>query len=270
MPAIRLPRAFVFAPLCIGSLSDVDVAAAQATRDQSRLVIGVSVGYIGGGDLWSVGAQPILSRTEAIDVFSLDRRVRSNVTFNGHGTWFKGANVGFTGEVSYMGLGTEDSCRLVAASGDALNRLACLAINGNDRPASAVSLGAGVVFRPASRASLQPYARAIAGMAIMPRSVVQTVGTIGVFGDSIFTVYATDKSANARPVGTLAVGLATSATPGYQFRLELRNSWVLLPTITGPTAFQGLVPATRSEWKALPSVVVGFDIVLEKRRGRRY
>jgi hypothetical protein len=256
--------------LLAGILSPITQAAAQATRDQSRLVIGVSAGYIGGVDLWSVVVQPILMRTKAIDVYALERRLRPNVTLTGHATWFKGANLGFTGEVSYIGLGTEDRCTLTVASGDPLNRLACLAINGNDRPASAVSVGGGVVFRPASRAFLQPYARAIGGIAIAPRSVVRTVGTIGIFGDTAFTVYAEENSADAKPIGTLAVGFATSASPGYQFRIELRNSWVRLPIVTGPTTFQGLVPPTQSEWKALPALVVGFDIVLEKRRGRRY
>ncbi len=253
-----------------GTISHVSLGTAQATRDQSRLVIGVSAGYIGGGDLWSVAAQPIVTRTEAIDVFSLDRRLRSNVTFVGHATWFKSANLGFTGEVSYLGLGTQDSCTLAIASGDPLNRLACRAINGNQRPASAVALGGGVVFRPASRAFLQPYGRAIGGIAIAPRSVVRTVGTIGAFGDTAFTVYAQDESPDTKLMGTLAFGLATSATPGYQFRIELRNSWVQLPIVTGPTTVQGLVPPTRTVWKALPSLVLGFDIVLEKRRGRRY
>ena len=58
-------------------------AAAQATGDQSRLVIGVAAGWIGGTELWSVPAQPILTTTEAVDVFGLKRRIRSNITFAG-------------------------------------------------------------------------------------------------------------------------------------------------------------------------------------------
>jgi hypothetical protein len=270
MPIGPLQRAVRATAVLAGIALYATPITAQATRDQSRLVIGVSAGYIGGTDLWSVSAQPIRTSTEAVDVYALERRLRPNVTLTGHATWFKSANLGFTGEVSYIGLGTEDKCRLSVASGDPLNRLACLAINGNQRPASAVSVGGGVVFRPASRAFLQPYARAVGGIAIAPRSVVRTVGTIGAFGDTVFSVYAEDNSSDSKLLGTLAVGLATSASPGYQFRIELRNSWIQLPIVTGPTAFQGLVPPTRTAWKALPSLVVGFDIVLEKRRGRRY
>jgi hypothetical protein len=245
-------------------------AASQATRDQSRLVLGVSAGYINGTDLWSVAEQPILTNTEATDVFSINRSLRSNVTFIGQATWYSGANLGFTGEIAYLGLGTRDSCKLVAASGDPLNRLACRTLDGNERPASAVSLGVGVNFRPASRAFLQPYLRAVTGLALAPRSTVRTVATIGQFGDTAFTIYPGNNGTSTKLAGTVGAGFATSATPGYQFRVELRNTWVQLPIVTGATPFQGEIPPTRTVWKALPSLLVGFDIVLEKRRGRRY
>lgn len=244
--------------------------AAQATRDQSRLVLGVSVGYIGGTDLWSVAEQPIITNTEATDVFRLKRSLRSNVSVIGQATWYSSANLGFTGEMAYLGLGTRDSCGLVAASGDPLNRLVCRTLDGNERPASAVALGVGVNFRPASRAFLQPYLRAVTGIALAPRSTVRTVATIGQFGDTAFTIYPGNNGTDTKLTGTAAVGFATSASPGYQFRVELRNTWVQLPIVTGPTVFQGEIPPTRSAWKSLPSLLIGFDIVLEKRRGRRY
>lgn len=244
--------------------------SAQATRDQSRLVLGVSVGYIGGTDLWSIAEQPIITNTEATDVFRLKRSIRSNMTFVGQATWYSSANLGFTGEMAYIGLGTRDGCGLVVASGDPLNRLVCSTLDGNERPASAVSLGVGGNFRPASRAFLQPYVRAVTGLALVPRSTVRTVATIGQFGDTAFTIYPGNNGTDTKLTGTVAAGFSTSASPGYQFRVELRNTWVQLPIVTGPTIYQGEIPPTKTVWKSLPSLVIGFDIVLEKRRGRRY
>ncbi len=245
-------------------------AEGQATGDQSKLVLGVAAGYIGGAALWTVAAQPILTNTEARDIFAIDRRLRANVTFVGQATWFPRANLGFTGEVAYIGLGTIDRCTLVAASGDPLNRLVCRTLDGNARPASAVSLGGGAMLRPLSRAPLQPYVRGTAGLTLAPRSTIRTIATIGVFGDTAFTVYPQVDGNDAKLTGAVAIGLATSATPGYQFRVEFRNTFVRLPIVTGPARFQGEVPPTGSTWKALPSLLIGFDIVLEKRRGRRY
>jgi len=245
-------------------------AGAQATRDQSRLVLGVSVGYIGGTDLWTVAEQPILTNTEATDVFRLKRSLRSNVTFVGQATWYSSANLGLTGEIAYIGLGTRDACGLVAASGDPLNRLVCRTLDGNERPASAVSLGVGATFRPASRAFLQPYVRAVTGIALAPRSTVRTVATIGQFGDTAFTIYPGNNGTDTKLTGTVAAGFSTSASPGYQFRVELRNTWVQLPIVTGAAVYQGEIPPTSTVWKSLPSLLIGFDIVLEKRRGRRY
>lgn len=269
-PSLRLaPRGGSLASLLL-LLTAAAPVAGQATGDQSRLVIGVSGGYIGGVDLWSVAAQPIVTNTEARDVFALDRRLRSNISFIGQATWFPRDNMGFTGEVAYIGLGTVDQCTLVTASGDPLNRLVCRTLDGNPRPASAVSVGGGVVIRPLSRAALQPYVRGTAGFTLAPRSTVRTIATIGTFGDTAFTVYPQVDGNDAKLTGSVAFGLATSATPGYQFRIELRGTMVRLPIVTGPSIYQGEIPPTTNAWKALPSLLVGFDIVLEKRRGRRY
>jgi hypothetical protein len=261
VPVALLGALTLFAPIDL---------TAQATHDQSRLVVGIAGGYVGGSDLWYVPGQPILTNTTATDLFRLTRRLRSNLTVVGQATWYPAANYGFTAEMAYIGLGTADSCTLQASTGDPLNRLACAAINGNNRPASAVSLGTGMVFRPASRAFFQPYVRGVAGIALAPRSTVGLIGTIGINADTAFTVYPRDEGSDAKLTGTVAVGIATHANPGYQFRVELRNSWVRLPTVTGPSAYQGLLPPTRGVWKALPSLVFAMDIVLEKQRGRRY
>jgi hypothetical protein len=243
---------------------------AQATRDQSRLIVGVSAGWIGGVDLWSVPNQPIVSGPQQQDIFSLDRRVRSNLTFIGQGTFFPSDHIGISGEVSYLGLGTTDQCLFVPSANDPFNQAACSIINGDDRSASAVSLTGGVVLRPLSRAEIQPYARLMVGVALMPRSTIPVTAVLGIREDQVLQVYLEDGDKDARPTGVAAFGFSTAPRSGYQLRLEGRLTAVQLLTVTGPTATQNRVPPTSNVTKLLPSIVVGMDIVLEKRRGRRY
>ena len=245
-------------------------ASAQATRDQSRLVVGVSAGWIGGTDLWSVPNQPIIGLGPEPDIFGLERTLRSNLTFIGQATFFPSDHVGLTAEVSYLGLGTTDQCLFVPGSDDPFNRAACGLINGDDRSASAVAMTAGVVLRPLSRAGIQPYMRAMAGIALMPRSTIPVQAILGFFEDEALQVYLEDGDKEIKPTGVLAFGLSTAPRAGYQLRLEARATAVQLLVVSGPTTSQNQVPPTRSVTKVLPSITVGMDIVLEKRRGRRY
>ncbi len=243
---------------------------AQATRDESRLVIGMAAGYIGGIHLWTVERQAIISNSGPDDIFRLSRRIRPNLAIVGQATWYSRSNFGLTGELSYLGLGTVDGCGLVVPTPDLVNQLACSAIEDHELPASVVGVAAGVVFRPASRAFLQPYVRGVGGVAVVPRSTVRMAGTIDQLEGSIFTIYPSNGGSDARLSGSLIVGISTSASAGYQLHLELRNTWVQLPVVTGPAPRQEIVPPTKAAWKRLPSLLVGFDVVLEKRRGRRY
>jgi len=57
---------------------------------------------------------------------------------------------------------------------------------------------------------------------------------------------------------------------GYQFRFEVRDNWVRIPTVSGPAQRQGLKPPTSTSGKHVLSFTLGFDVVLERKRGRRY
>lgn len=250
--------------------ASVRTAAAQATRDQARLVVGVSAGYIGGSGLWRVNNQPIRALNNEQDVFDIERRLRPNITFIGQGTYFPSDHVGITGEVAYLGLGTTDACKFIASANDGINRSACAAINGDNRSASGVAATAGVMLRPASRAAYQPYVRIQAGVALVPRSTVPVTAVFGQTQGSVLPIYTISNDKEVKPAGVLAFGISTAPSAGYQFRVEARATAVQLRVVSGPTAFENMQPETRSVTKLLPSITVGLDIVLEKRRGRRY
>ncbi|HEX3926750.1 MAG TPA: hypothetical protein VHW65_02040 [Gemmatimonadales bacterium] len=268
----RIAGRAVPAALVVAGLTHTPLAA-QGSSDEARLVVGMSAGWIGGSHLWSVNSQTILTQVPNLnDIYALSRDIRSDLSISGQMTYYRGDHLGLTGEFTYIGLGTTDNCTLVQASGDPNNAAACTALNNTEHAASAVTVAGGVVYRPFGRSSVQPYFRAIGGLALMPRSTLLTFSdfTDNTGADAGLLIYDDEDWTQFRPTGTLGFGLATAPSQGYQLRIEARETWVRLESVTGPTAYQTLTPGYRSFFKGFPSVMVGFDIVLEKSRGRRY
>jgi hypothetical protein len=50
----------------------------------------------------------------------------------------------------------------------------------------------------------------------------------------------------------------------------VRDNMVRMATVAGPTAQDGVPPPTASRLRHLLSMEIGFDVVLERRHGRRY
>lgn len=243
---------------------------AQRTHDEARLVIGIAGGWIGGQRLWVVPKQPIEIYTDEIDTVGLTRSLGSNLTLGAQGVYFPSAHIGYTGEFTYIGLGTVDACEVKTTRGSPLTRGACNQLNGLDRSASTATGMAGLYLRPLSHTAYQPYLKLLAGFSLVPRSTANLDVAWGPFLDSLLTIYSHTGSKLIRPTGAIGFGVATAPSNGYQLRVEIRETFVQLPIVAGPTAYQGLQPPVRHAWKALPSLTIGFDIVLERRRGRRY
>jgi hypothetical protein len=127
-----------------------------------------------------------------------------------------------------------------------------------------------VVLRPQSRGDVQPYLRANVGLAIAPRSTTAMTAFFGADDEFALVIYEEDDSQATKPMGALSVGFATAPRAGYQLRLEARFTAVQLDVVTGPAPGGSLTPPRGSKWVFLPSIMAGLDIVLEKRRGRRY
>jgi hypothetical protein len=259
-PQIALPFALLIAAPAV---------SAQASNDESRLVVGILGGWIGGSELWST-TQPVFANGNRTDQFRLVRDMRANITMAGQLTYFPRPGFGVTGEITYIGLGSRDGCRLVVDNGDTFNRAACAAIDGRNRAASAVTASAGVLLRASTRGDVQPYLRANAGIALVPRSTTTMVAFFGEDDALALVIYEEDESRAAKPLGAVSFGLATAPRAGYQLRMEARLTAVQLQVVTGPAPSGSPTPPRASQWSFLPSVSVGLDVVLEKRRGRRY
>lgn len=249
--------------------------AAQATRDQARLVFNVGLGYVNGPDLWRVAGQPLIDDSSLPafhDSLALTRNVEGGLTFGLKGIYYPGAHFGFVGEAHFMSLGLVDGCNRTVASISPRNQEVCASINGSERSASAVQVGTGLIYRVNSRGTLSPYARGTVGVTVTNRSYVAMTGTFENSSGNIVQVdvYPGPNSTRVNLAGTLALGMTAVLAPGYQVRWEVRDNIAGMREVTGPSVRDGVVPPSSIRYRHLFGVEVGFDVILERRRGRRY
>jgi hypothetical protein len=262
-------RRLLFAGLLVTAICP-SLAQAQATRDEARLLLGLSLGAATGSELWSIGAQPIQFIVPA-DTFALARRIRSNLVVGFGGTYFSGENLGLSVEGFLIGLGLQDNCRQVFSSGSGDIASVCRSLQGREKPASAVTLSVGPVFRFNSRKLLSPYARANVGFTLSNQSALRTSGQFPTEdGPSDVVVYSDDRNSRLDPSIALGVGVTAAISKGSLLRWEIRDNMVGIQKVTGSIPVAGFVPPHKRVFKHLFSMSVGFDIILERRRGRRY
>lgn len=243
------------------------------TNDQARLTLGIGGGYIGSTSLWDVPRQPVyLPSSPDPDLFHLRRELKSDITISGHATYYGSPHLGVTGEFTYLGLGSSDACEVVQDNGNLELASVCSALKGTLGSASTAVVQAGLVYRPMSRSAFQPYAKLMGGLAFTPSSTIAMRSVYGAIADTdlIVTIYKDDHWKSIRTSWTAALGISTAPSQGYQLRVEARETWLPLGVVTGPTSGQGFVPPSKTVIKGVPSIIVAFDIVLAKQRGRRY
>jgi opacity protein-like surface antigen len=205
------------------------------------------------------------------DTFALSRRIRSNLVVGFGGTYFPNENLGFAVEGFLVGLGLEDNCRQVFSSGSADISAVCSSLQGREKPASAVTLSVGPVLRFNSRKSFSPYARANLGFTLSNQSSIRTFGEFPTdSGPSTIVVYSDDRNSRLDPSFALGVGVTAALSKGSQLRWEIRDNMVGIQQVTGTIPIAGFVPPHKRVFKHLFSMSIGFDIILERRRGRRY
>ena len=256
--------ALVLAP-CLGTRQGW-----SQTKDQARLVLTVSGGVILGRDLWSIDAQPVQFITPT-DTVALGRRIRSSLGLGFAGTYFAGDHLGLAVDGFLIGLGFEDSCRLVFSSGSGDLATACQSIQGATKSASAVGLSAGPVLRVNSQSLFSPYARANLGLVFSNQSSIRMVGHFPTpDGISDLIVYDDDHESRVEPMLGIGGGFTAAVAPGYQLRWEVRDNITGVQRVSAATPEARVVPPHELKYKHLFSMSIGFDVVLERRRGRRY
>jgi hypothetical protein len=263
-------RERIWTSLLVGAAALPSTGWGQATKDQSRLIFTVSAGAVAGGDLWAVGAQSV-QFTDPIDTLALDRRIRSSLGIGFAGTYFPGDNLGFGLEAFLVGLGFEDACRVTFSSGavDVVN--ACASIQGATKSATAVTLTAGPILRFNSRKLLSPFARANLGVVFSNQSSIRMVGQfLAPEGPVDLVIYDDDHESRVEPSFELGAGITAAIAPGYQLQWEVRDNIVGIQTVTAAAPQARTIPPHELTFKHLFSMTIGFNVVLERRRGRRY
>lgn len=245
--------------------------AAQATGDQARLVFTFFGGYIGGQDLWTVGAQPLIDDSFT-DILALSREFRPSWTAGLGVTYFKGANIGITGELQVIDARMQSACSTLTQSGSTKNPDICASINGAVRSTLATNFSVGAVFRVLSRGDISPYFRAQGGLYWIGASTTAVTGNY--VGDDLepryVDIYPADGDSHLSGQFTLGAGVTIPIAKAYHVRIEGRGITYGVPVVTGPTEGQFLLPPTKTAWNTQFQVLVGIDLLLERKRGRRY
>jgi hypothetical protein len=241
---------------------------AQATADQATLVFTVGFGYTGSTDLWSVTDQPLLRPDIGSDSVSINRDAGGSIGVLFGGIYFPKDNFGIAGEAFFLGIGVQDQCTVTSSDPSQRITEVCADIDGHEKSSSAVLLSVGPVFRAWGHNRISPYARLQVGALFSNLSTIRTEGTIA--GGDIVPVYDDEKSTRITAGLVLGGGVTAAVGKGYQLRMEVRDNYVGLSTVAGPTIAGDLHPEVDTEYHHLWSVLIGFDVVLEKKRGRRY
>jgi hypothetical protein len=194
------------------------------------------------------------------------------------GTLFRGPHLGFSLEVLYIGLPLDDTCTPVHLNPDPgadpvygpRNEQLCLNVSGASLSTSVISAMGGIVLRAAPRGAFSPYIRAGIGVTSYSTSTIDVSGNYVQAGSEQSRAVILD--AHPKSVGfsgQVSVGFTEQLNPGYQFRFELQDAMIPLTTLTGPANDLGVAP-TASKLFHRFALRLGLDVVLEKKRGRRY
>jgi hypothetical protein len=258
--------------LAFAALLGAGGAEAQKTGDQSRLVFSLTGGYASGHDLWSVGGQS-LTLDGQTDIFALERNLTGTWTAGLGVVYFGGENLGFTVDAQLIDTRLQDSCVQLTNSGSSKNQQVCTSIDGATRSAMAALLSGGVILRAASRAKVSPYLRVQGGAYFGNVNTTSVQGTF-LSADStelvFVNIYPGGSGTHFSPQASLGAGVTVPVAKAYHLRFEGRVVTYSLDVITGATGSAGTEPNTGTKWITQWTLTAGVDIVLERKRGRRY
>ena len=250
--------------------------AAAQEGPRPRLILSIGAGVHSGHSLWQIGEQPLEVPDPDIlgyDTLRLARQLSSGLVVNFSGTYFTSGIVGFYGDVTFMDAGMDDGCAPVAPyypAPEEENAELCQSIQGSVAANSILLAGLGLILRASPRGQSNPYIRAGVGYARVSNSTIGMAGAYEVSGNAFSRQVIADESpVGGSPTLLLAAGMMQSIASGYQLRLEVRDDFFALERVTGPANALGAV-TTETAWYHHLSLTIGFDIVFDRKRARRY
>lgn len=248
--------------------------APAQTGPQPSVVLTILGGVGAGHDLWSLGKQPLnVIGTGTFDTLALSRSVESSLILGATGTYFINPSLGLHAELSYLGLPLDNTCILLPPEqpdgNEHKNQQLCDNVNATAGSGGAIAIFVGATLRAASRRTVSPYLRASVGIINLSRSTVEVAGSYVDAGGIQDRAIIADPSPRERSMMLgLAAGFTTPVAEGYQLRLEVRDAVTSLERVVQATNLGD--PTIDSRTYHHFALVIGFDIVLERARRRRY
>lgn len=254
--------------------------AASSLRAQTRtapnLIFTIYGGTATGYALWQIDRQPMPARGGAPpDTSFLSRRLNSGIIAGLLTSLFPHAHFGVNAEVQFRTFGFDDQCTPVAPfqpDTPPRNTGLCDHITASANSGSVLTVNLGGTARIAPRGAISPYVRAAVSISHTTISTIavteaEPVDTMGRFAVRAFIL---DDEPRRVGFGAMAgAGFTFRVGPGYQFRLEVRDAISTQERIVGPATALAIAP-TEVAWFNHVGVLLGIDIVLEQKRGRRY
>ena len=247
-------RAVVFAMLAFSGAWSQSMAQ---VNQQPTIMLTIFAGAGIGHDLWTIQKQPLqVIGTSEYDTLRLSQAISSSIILGAGATYFPSPHIGFHVELSYIGLPVDGGCTGLFFYPDfeEKNAQTC----------------ADIQARSADGGSISPYARADLGIVNQSRSTIEIVGEFTTAnGPGVREVISDPTPRRVSPMFGAAVGFTRPISPGYQFRWEIRDLLVPLARATGPASALAIAPIASRLYHHF-SLILGLDVVLEKKRGRRY
>jgi len=230
----------------------------------------VSGAFVGSTGLWTVPQQPLTDQFPG-DTFFLSRSIKRAFGAGFAATYYPGDHLGLNAEAFLIGLGYDDTCRLLSAGLNARTAQACQSIDTRDRSAASVAFSVGGIYRVASREFISPFVSAGAGFLFNNVSSVLMSGSVSTRTEQgEFFIYDDDDRTRIRPAFRIGVGSTVALGKAYHLRVEVRDNIVGIERVTGVKSDLQQIPPHENTYKQLWSVLFGVDIILERQRGRRY
>lgn len=252
--------------------------AAQAEPPyEPTLAFSINVGLTSHKDLWSLPRQPQPAPGNAFDTLSLGRVIRPGLVAGVSATYYTSPRFGWTAEVTYFGIASEQRCSGPAAfvpDSLNLNQEACVRANGAHVNTSVVGFLLGATYRLIDGGRVQPFIRATAGPGIMGSSYVNTSGLVtapsGCSGGCVYALFEEQDPAQFTFVANVSAGLTFKMSEAYRLRFEMHDVITQVAIATGPHPPSTTVGPTSKVVRHVPTLTFGLDLLLERRRGRRY
>jgi len=258
---------------CLAWPCSAQTKGGHARGEGPTIVLGLTAGYLFRASLFEIGNQPYPPSDfpGQFDTLRVQRSTRYSTTFGVSIAYYPRPHFGLSGEVGYLGIGTDGSCKVGGSQLSSETTEVCESLDTARTNASAMMIAVGGNYRAFSRSGFSPFLSVKVGAMIAADNPNRLYASYFIEDRSILLRQYDDGRQTVSSWYAMAgVGFSILAAPGYRMRFEARDNILRLPIPAGPSDPPRSIYPRTSVIKHLISINFGFDIVLQARPGRRY